>query len=48
MRGTIWFTQDDCSSTLVHVNRGVVDVYDFTLRKHVSVKAGETYVAHAP
>ena len=48
VRGTIWFTQDDCTSTLVHVNRGVVDVFDFALRKHVSVKAGQTYVAHAP
>jgi hypothetical protein len=48
VRGTIWFTQDDCTSTLVHVKRGVVDVFDFALRKHVSVKAGQTYVAHAP
>ena len=48
VRGTIWFTQDDCASTLVHVNRGVVDVFDFTKHIHVSVKAGETYIAHAP
>ena len=41
-------SQDDCTSTLVHVNRGVVDVFDFALHKHVSVGAGQTYVAHAP
>ena len=46
VRGTIWFTQDDCTSTLTHVDRGVVDVYDYALRKHVAVRAGQTYVAH--
>jgi ferric-dicitrate binding protein FerR (iron transport regulator) len=48
VRGTIWLTQDTCASTLVHVKRGVVDVFDFIKHKHVSVKAGQTYVAHAP
>jgi hypothetical protein len=48
VRGTIWFTQDSCTSTLTHVKRGVVDVFDYVLRKHVSVKAGQTYVAGGP
>ena len=45
VRGTIWLTQDTCTTTLVHVKRGVVDVFDFIKRKHVFVKAGHTYVA---
>jgi hypothetical protein len=47
VRGTIWLTQDTCTTTLVHVKRGVVDVFDFVKHKHVKVKAGHTYVAHA-
>jgi len=47
VRGTIWLTQDTCTTTLVHVKRGVVDVFDFVKHKHVRVKAGHTYVAHA-
>jgi hypothetical protein len=47
VRGTIWLTQDTCTTTLVHVKRGIVDVFDFAKHKHVLVKAGHTYVAHA-
>ena len=47
VRGTIWLTQDTCTTTLVHVKRGVVDVLDFAKHKHFFVKAGHTYVAHA-
>jgi hypothetical protein len=46
VRGTIWLTQDTCTTTLVHVKRGVVDVFDFIKHKHVLVKAGHTYIAH--
>ena len=45
VRGTIWFTQDTCTTTLVHVKRGVVDVLDFKRHKHVRVKAGHSYFA---
>ena len=47
VRGTIWLTQDTCTTTLVHVKRGVVDVLDFVKHKHVFVKAGHTYVARS-
>jgi hypothetical protein len=47
VRGTIWLTQDTCTTTLVHVKRGVVDVLDFVKHKHVLVKAGHTYIARA-
>jgi hypothetical protein len=47
VRGTIWLTQDTCTTTLVHVKRGIVDVFDFAKNKHVFVKAGHTYIARA-
>ena len=47
VRGTIWLTQDTCTTTLVHVKRGIVDVFDFVKHKHVLVKAGHTYVARS-
>jgi hypothetical protein len=47
VRGTIWLTQDTCTTTLVHVKRGIVDVFDFAKHKHVFVKAGHTYIARA-
>ena len=45
VRGTLWLTNDVCGGTWVHVRRGVVDVYDFVLRKHVSTPAGKSYLA---
>jgi hypothetical protein len=47
VRGTIWLTQDTCTTTLVHVKRGIVDVFDFVKHEHVLVKAGHTYVARS-
>jgi uncharacterized protein YkwD len=43
--GTIWLTEDTCTSTLVRVQSGVVDVYDSVLRKHVTVRTGQSYTA---
>jgi uncharacterized protein YkwD len=48
VRGTIWLTRDDCTGTLVRVVQGVVDVNDLVLSKHVSVSAGQSYIAHKP
>jgi hypothetical protein len=48
VRGTEWLTQDTCTGTLVLVRQGVVEVFDFTLRKTVTVNAGESYMARAP
>jgi hypothetical protein len=45
VRGTWWLTQDTCAGTLIHVNRGVVDVFDFKKHKHVLVHAGHSYFA---
>ncbi len=47
MRGTRWLTQDTCTSTLVKVVRGRVEVRDFVKRKTVIVRAGKRYTAHA-
>lgn len=46
VRGTIWFTEDTCTTTTVHVVRGVVDVYDVVLNKHFLVHAGQSHTAH--
>ena len=43
--GIVWLTEDRCDGTFVSVSRGVVDVTDFGLRKHVLVKAGQSYLA---
>ena len=48
VRGTEWLTQDTCAGTLVRVREGVVEVFDFTLRKTVTLNAGESYFARAP
>jgi hypothetical protein len=45
VRGTYWVTIDRCDGTLTHVYRGVVDVYDFVLKKTVKVRAGHSYLA---
>jgi hypothetical protein len=48
VRGTKWTMTDTCSGTLTVVQRGVVTVRDFTLRKNKTVKAGHRYFAKAP
>jgi hypothetical protein len=48
VRGTKWTMTDTCSGTLTVVQRGVVTVRDFTLRKNKTVKAGRRYFAKAP
>lgn len=47
VRGTLWYTEDNCNGTLVRVRRGVVAVRSFVLRKTVTVKAGHSYLAPA-
>ena len=48
VRGTKWTMTDTCSGTLTAVQRGVVVVRDFTLKKNKTVKAGHHYFARAP
>jgi len=45
VRGTTWETLDRCDGTVTVVRTGVVDVYDFVLKKHVRVPAGSSYLA---
>jgi hypothetical protein len=45
VRGTWWETVDRCDGTRTLVREGVVRVYDFVLKKHVKVEAGQSYVA---
>jgi hypothetical protein len=45
VRGTVWLTEDTCTTTTVRVVSGKVAVSDFIRRKTVVVTAGKTYVA---
>ena len=45
VRGTIWLVEDRCDGTLTQVVEGVVDVFDVTKRKTVTVNAGSSYLA---
>ena len=45
VRGTNWLTADRCDGTRVHVARGVIQVADFPQRKHVTLRAGGSYLA---
>lgn len=44
VRGTVWFTQDTCTGTLVRVQEGVVDVFDIKRATHALVPAGQSLV----
>jgi hypothetical protein len=48
VRGTEWLTTDRCDGTLTSVTQGIVRVTDFTLKKTVTVTAGNNYLAPAP
>jgi hypothetical protein len=47
VRGTNWLSIDRCDGSLTVVREGIVEVFDFTLRKTVQVGAGEQYLAPA-
>ena len=48
VRGTKWYVVDTCDSTLTVVKRGVVKVYDFTLKRFFVLHAGERHWAMKP
>ena len=48
VRGTVWLVADRCDGTLTHVNKGIVEVSDFTLKKTFTVRAGENHLAKKP
>ncbi|MEA2466972.1 MAG: hypothetical protein QOJ57_1098 [Thermoleophilaceae bacterium] len=48
VRGTAWTMTDTCSGTLTKVQKGSVEVRDFRLRRTRLVRAGHSYLAHAP
>ena len=47
VRGTEWGVRDRCDGTLTVVSQGVVVVHDFRLKKDITVRAGQTYLATA-
>jgi hypothetical protein len=48
VRGTQFLTKDTCAGTLTTVQKGIVVVRDFTLRKNVTLKAHHKYLARPP
>jgi uncharacterized repeat protein (TIGR01451 family) len=48
VRGTNWLTEDYCDGTQIRVVSGVVQVYDFVLKRWKQVHPGEKYFAKAP
>ena len=47
VRGTTWLVEDRCDGTLTRVATGKVTVRDFTARRTVTVRAGQSYLARA-
>ena len=47
VRGTVWDTSDRCDGTLTVVRRGSVRVQDFSKRRTITVRAGQSYLARA-
>jgi hypothetical protein len=48
VRGTRWLTEDLCEGTLIHVASDRVAVTNFVNHRHVTIKAGHSYLAKAP
>ena len=48
VRGTRWLTEDLCDGTLIHVATDRVAVINRVNHRHVTVKAGHSYLAKAP
>jgi hypothetical protein len=47
VRGTTWLVEDRCDGTLTRVVSGKVTVRDFTARRTVTVRGGQSYLARA-
>jgi hypothetical protein len=45
VRGTIWLTEDRCDGTLIRVRTGRVQVRDLVLRRTITLRAGQSYLA---
>jgi hypothetical protein len=46
VRGTKWFTEDECAGTLIHVAEGFVTVDDFAHHRTFNLKAPHNFLAH--
>jgi hypothetical protein len=47
VRGTVWLTEDRCTSTLIRVRAGRVEIFDRARGRRVTIGAGQSYVARA-
>jgi hypothetical protein len=43
--GTKWLTDDRCQGTLIFVVEGIIDVFDLVLKRHITLTAGQSYLA---
>jgi len=48
VQGTEWLTEDRCDGTLIHVTRDRVAVTNLVNHRHLTVRAGHSYIAKAP
>ena len=48
VRGTYWYSESNCNSTLFEVYRGVVRVRDFGLKRTLDLRRGQGYLAVPP
>jgi hypothetical protein len=46
VRGTKWFTEDECAGTLIHVAEGFVTVDDFAHHRTFNLTAPHNFLAH--
>ncbi len=46
VRGTKWFTEDECAGTLIHVAEGFVTVDDLAHHRTFNLKAPHNFLAH--
>ena len=44
VRGTIWLTEDRCTTTRFRVRRGSITVRDFVKKRNKVVRRGRSYV----
>lgn len=45
VRGTTWYSESRCSGTLFSVSAGFIDVRDLSLKRNITLRAGQSYIA---
>lgn len=45
VRGTTWYSESRCSGTLFRVGSGVINVRDLILKRDITLRSGQSYIA---